>query len=245
MFIQQGMSNSGYNTYQNKENSDKFKRQKEQLPPKIPGLASGQNNCYEPTPVTRRIDPTKANFFQINVQGRLYNNDGNNLLYFRDKECKSYEFKRIPLKSAPLEPKTGFNCNLIITELGAPADAPDAIFVELYSENCRGKKVGDYVRLVSGIDRHDRNLQDSSIEINLNDQVVGDDGFLVLCTESAYREYGDGSCDFKIDSLDRNIGTKDTAIVKRSKPDIITDIYGEFLNVKTTTLPRISFDTLT
>ena len=68
---------------------------------------------------------------------------------------------------------------------------------------------------------------------------------MVLCTESAYREYGDGSCDFKIDSLDRNIGTKDTAIVKRSKPDIITDIYGEFLNVKTTTLPRISFDTLT
>jgi hypothetical protein len=96
VFIQTGASNRKFNTYERNANG-KYKRDKENLPRSILGLDSEASNCYEPAPITKVIDPTEKNFFQINVEGRDYNNDDSNILYFRDKECKSYTFVNLPL----------------------------------------------------------------------------------------------------------------------------------------------------
>ena len=62
----------------------------------IPRKDSNNKNCYVADPVDTIIDPIESNFFQINVQGRLYNNDGGKIDFFRDKDCKSFKFVDLP-----------------------------------------------------------------------------------------------------------------------------------------------------
>jgi hypothetical protein len=100
VFIQKGASNRKFNTYEKiseGKRKGKFKKDKETLPGSILGLDSEASNCYEPASVTKVIDPTKKNYLQINVEGRLYNNDEGNTMYFRDKGCKSYTFVNLPV----------------------------------------------------------------------------------------------------------------------------------------------------
>ena len=95
MYIQQGMSNRKYNLYTKKPDG-KYERDKISLPPMIPGTISSKDNCWAPEPVSLTLDPREQNFFQINVQGRLYNNDGDNVAYYRDKDCKTFTYVELP-----------------------------------------------------------------------------------------------------------------------------------------------------
>ena len=106
VFIQKGASNRKFNTYE-RNSKGKYKRDKEELPGSILGSDSEASNCYEPAPVTKVIDPTESNFFQINVEGRLYNNDDGNTMYFRDKGCKSYTYVNLPF----IDPGAPSACN--------------------------------------------------------------------------------------------------------------------------------------
>ena len=99
------MSTRKFNLYTATKEKGNYDRDKLPLPAKIYGLESDQDNCYSPPDVTKRIDPTKKNFLQINVQGRLYNNDGEKIDFFRDKECKSFAFVSLPLIN-PSTPST-------------------------------------------------------------------------------------------------------------------------------------------
>ena len=67
----------------------------------------------------------------------------------------------------------------------------------------------------------------SSSGVNLRNMKVGEDGFLVLCTESASTKNGIGSkCDYNFIALDIDIRNKATIII-RPDPERIHDIYGE------------------
>jgi hypothetical protein len=76
------------------------------------------------------------------------------------------------------------NCKLIITELGTLGSNPaPARYIELYSEDCIGAKIGDNFKLVGFFDN----------AIDLQSKVIGDDGFFVIRS----KEEGDlqGKCD--------------------------------------------------
>ena len=101
VFLQEGASNRKYNIYE-RNKKGKYIRNKDTLPSSIKGLASAKgSNCYESKSVTKTIDPTEKNFFQINVEGSVYNSQ--NKKHFRDKECKSFKFVELPIidPSAP------------------------------------------------------------------------------------------------------------------------------------------------
>ena len=91
VFIQQKASNYVYNTYAMIGGTPK-KKVKTELDKVIQ-----KRTCYEPPPVTKVIDPTEKNYHQINVQGRYFNNDNGNVMYFRDVQCHSYTFDSLPL----------------------------------------------------------------------------------------------------------------------------------------------------
>ena len=120
-----------------------------------------------------------------------------------------------------------FNCNVIITELGAFDDGPGpARFAELYSDNCKGEIIGDNFKLVSG---RDESSTISSEGISLKGMKIADDGFLVLCVEAMSAKYGDDDCDYNSIALDSEIGTKATAVILTdgNGNDNVHDIYGE------------------
>ena len=129
VFVQEGASNRKYNLYE-KNSKGKYLRQKESLPSSIKGLNSPtDSNCYEPEPVTKTIDPTEKNFFQINVEGSVYNEL--NIQHFRDKECKSFEFVQLPIidPSAPsasptMSPSTSVSPSVVPSVSQEPSSAP-------------------------------------------------------------------------------------------------------------------------
>lgn len=71
----------------------------------------------------------------------------------------------------------------------------------------------------------------SSSGVNLRNMKVGEDGFLVLCTESASTKNGIGSkCDYNFIALDIDIRNKATIIIRpdhEHDSERIHDIYGE------------------
>ena len=86
VFLQQKASNYVYNNYETGKNKTRVDKEFIQ-----------NGTCYEPLPVTKVIDPTEKNYHQINVQGRYFNNDNGNVMYFRDVQCHSYTFDSLPL----------------------------------------------------------------------------------------------------------------------------------------------------
>ena len=127
----------------------------------------------------------------------------------------------------PSHSPTKDTCNLIITELGVPDDIVDAVFVELFSDNCNDTVIDSNFKLVSGTDK---SALLAAPGIDLNPLKIGSDGFLVLCTDAAKEQFGE-KCDHIVDALDRDIKNKATAIVRFDVGDTneIHDIYGEKL----------------
>ena len=125
----------------------------------------------------------------------------------------------------PSHSPTKDTCNLIITELGVPDDIVDAVFVELFSDNCNTEFIDSNFKLVSGTDK---SALLAAPGIDLNALKIGSDGFLVLCTDAAKEQFGE-KCDHIVDALDRDIKNKATAIVRFDVGDTneIHDIYGE------------------
>jgi hypothetical protein len=129
VFLQQGPSNRKYNIYE-RNNKGKYVKKKDTLPSSIKGLGSAKgSNCYEPKSVTKIVDPTEKNFFQINVEGSVYNSQ--NIKHFRDKECKSFKFVQLPIidPSAPSASPTTSPTSSVEPSAGpsvsqAPSSAP-------------------------------------------------------------------------------------------------------------------------
>ena len=107
-----------------------------------------------------------------------------------------------------------------------PDDIADAVFVELFSDNCNSKFIDSNFKLASGADK---SALLASPGIDLNSLKIGSDGFLVLCTTAAFHVFRGDKCDHYVDALDRDIGNKATAIVRFDGGDTneIHDIYGE------------------
>jgi len=125
----------------------------------------------------------------------------------------------------------GSGCRLIITELASPVDNTDARYVELFSDNCPGKTIGDNFKLVVIVAGSDIIPEEG---IDLEGMMIGTDGFLVLCsTAKANVAYG-GKCDLIVgkDTAVDNDGYNSIAIVLIGESDgpIIYDIYGEHLS---------------
>ena len=106
-----------------------------------------------------------------------------------------------------------------------PDDIADAVFVELFSDNCNSKFLDSSFKLASGADK---SALLASPGIDLNSLKIGSDGFLVLCNDAAKEQFGE-KCDHIVDALDRDIANKATAIVRFDGGDTneIHDIYGE------------------
>jgi hypothetical protein len=124
-------------------------------------------------------------------------------------------------------------CNLIITELASPIDNDNARYIELYSDNCAGRTIGDDFKVIhyDGGDGKPEPMQ-----IDLEGMVIGDDGFLVLCTTAEANVIYDGKCDVIVgkNTPADNDGDESVAIVLETPSgDLgIVDIYGEsFLHV--------------
>jgi hypothetical protein len=121
-------------------------------------------------------------------------------------------------------------CNLIITELASPVGNANARYVELYSDNCAGRTIGDDFKLIH-YDGGDG--QPESVEIDLEGMVIGDDGFLVLCSTEQANTIYDGKCDVIVgrNTPVDNDGHESVAIVLESPTGElgIIDIYGKCL----------------
>jgi hypothetical protein len=118
-------------------------------------------------------------------------------------------------------------CNLVITEVASPSDSIDGRFVELYSDNCAGKTIGDDFELVHyGADGM---LFDDPLD--LEGVTIGEDGFLVICIkEGANIIYGANTCDIVVgqDTPADNEGFETIAILDRNNGVPVTvDIFGK------------------
>jgi hypothetical protein len=78
----------------------------------------------------------------------------------------------LPKKETPTPSRTG--CDLIITEFGSTQSNPPSRFVELYSENCKGYRIGDDLKLAK--------FFPEAIDLQL--ELIGNDGFFVLCSKN-------------------------------------------------------------
>ena len=85
-----GASNYKINTYDLKDDGT-YKREKKTLAEEIKA-----DKCQYLT-TTKIVDPCQKNFYQINLQGRLYNEDAENGWVYKDKECNSYAFDALPV----------------------------------------------------------------------------------------------------------------------------------------------------
>jgi hypothetical protein len=119
------------------------------------------------------------------------------------------------------------NCNLVITEIASPSDSLNGRFVELFSDNCAGKTIGDDFELVHY--GADGTLLDDPLD--LEGVTIGEDGFLVLCiSEEANMIYGANTCDVIIGqgTPSDNEGFETVAILERKNGGHITiDIFGK------------------
>jgi Predicted membrane protein len=119
-------------------------------------------------------------------------------------------------------------CNLIITELASPIDSDNARYIELYSDNCAGRTIGDDFKVVH-YDGGDGKPEPE--QIDLEGLVIGDDGFLVLCTTIEANIIYDGKCDFIVgkNTPADNDGNESVAIVLETPSGElgVVDIYGK------------------
>ena len=124
-----------------------------------------------------------------------------------------------------------WDCHLIITELASPVNDTDARYVELFSDNCPGKPIGDNFKLVVIVAGSDIIPEEG---IDLKDLKIGRDGFLVLCSTPEANVTYVGNCDYIVgkDTAVDNDGYNSIAIVLIGESDgpIIYDIYGEHLS---------------
>jgi hypothetical protein len=111
-------------------------------------------------------------------------------------------------------------CDLIITEFGSTQSNPPARFVELYSENCKGYRIGDDLKLV--------NFFPETIDLQL--KLIGNDGFFVLCSNA------DGELEGKCDEDVTGEGPVDDDYVAIVDQDgNVTDVFGVEPEETTTT----------
>jgi len=99
--------------------------------------------------------------------------------------------------------------------------------LELYSDNCAGKTIGDDFELVHYDD--DGNLLNNPLD--LEGFTIGDDGFLLLCVkEEANVIYGPNTCDRVVgpNTPADNQGVETIALLERRKvgDPVIIDIFG-------------------
>ena len=43
------------------------------------------------------VDPCEKNFWQVNLKGKMYNENAENGWVYKDKECESYSFEKLPV----------------------------------------------------------------------------------------------------------------------------------------------------
>ena len=88
--LQVGASNYKINTYRVKGDGS-YRRVKETLAAEI-----SAGTCQKFT-TKKQVDPCKSNFWQVNIQGRLYNGAESNGWIFKDKNCVSFKFSKLPV----------------------------------------------------------------------------------------------------------------------------------------------------
>jgi hypothetical protein len=111
-------------------------------------------------------------------------------------------------------------CDLIITEFGSTQSDPPARFVELSSENCKGYRIGDDLKLVI--------FFPETIDLQL--KLIGNDGFFVLCSNA------EGELEGKCDEVVTGEGPVDDDYVAIVDQDgNVTDVFGVEPEETTTT----------
>ena len=88
--LQVGASNYKINTYTLKGDGS-YSRVKETLAAEI-----SAGTCQKFT-TKKQVDPCKSNFWQVNIQGSLYNGAESNGWIFKDKNCVSFKFSKLPV----------------------------------------------------------------------------------------------------------------------------------------------------
>ena len=88
--LQVGASNYKINTYILKGDGS-YRRVKETLAAEI-----SAGTCQKFT-TKKQVDPCKSNFWQVNIQGSLYNGAESNGWIFKDKNCVSFKFSKLPV----------------------------------------------------------------------------------------------------------------------------------------------------
>ena len=89
--------------------------------------------------------------------------------------------------------------DFLITEISYPNYAWNEKFVEIYNPNCAGETINEdvnFIRYPGELNRHEPKL------FNLKGMTIGEDGFLLICSENAGGAYGkQGMCDLIADDV--------------------------------------------
>jgi hypothetical protein len=152
------------------------------------------------------------------------------------KYCQCYLYKRSLIKIKKPLP----DCDekqVVITEIASPFDEPEGRYIELYFEDCKGKKLPNDVTLISWKHEGDyRNLKDSLLralqrgrvreQILPKDKKVPDNGIMVACKSQKYGIiYKSGTCD-AIGGSDSPADVDGTDTIAVKTQDGIRDIFG-------------------
>ena len=97
--IQVDYSNYKINTYE-KNAKGKLIRDKTSLPAEL------KANTCTPFETVKAVNPCKSNFWQVKIQGSLYNKKAENGYVYKDKNCESFKYDTLPKIDAESKPSS-------------------------------------------------------------------------------------------------------------------------------------------
>jgi len=134
---------------------------------------------------------------------------------------KSILFILIPLVFAEQHPC--YPEDILFTEFADPSDDPNGRYVELYSEVCAGKEVGDVDVVRTPFEKY---LKLNPNHFSLEGKWFDHNGFMVICRSMlAEFVYGRGKCDYHSTEVANADGKSSFKIINVGEQEIL-DIYG-------------------
>ena len=109
-------------------------------------MKAGTCETYE---TRKMVNPCEKNFWQIRIQGSVYNEDAGNGWVFQDKDCKSFAFDSLPVADECLgraDVKGTF-----LTKSGWPKTCEWVGSNGNKEERCAKELVPDYCPITCGI----------------------------------------------------------------------------------------------